>query len=428
MDLKGEWDQDYNDRDPVDASIHLTGQLMSLADDSLLRLEGPDDIIIEGSIFVWGTNSGLYIDSGQRVKFATSFVEVEDGIDVFGRGQTQDLETLEYTSVFVDATAVITSFQNGSNVNIWGAYDVDILGSIVAGGAIGPMGVTWSGTDSEATVVAGEQVYLDSGILASDTVTIIGGAAGADDVSLNPDAVDSRLSVVITTAGGVTAAGRTSDDSPGLIYIYGESGVEMMGHLYSGANKSLLFDADGNLIKEIIDWNTSVGGNVTIESRGQVFIGGWAENERTQVVLADNVILRFTNGDGDLSPVTVLVSATNGDQPSTEANTTLADLIDDIRAALTAAGFGDTIQVRPDQNRVVFSSDDPFTLTPELSDNVGLLGFLGGDMVATEVVPDALYTAPVAPTVLGRSRTSRWSSTMGAGVFSDRSPSRSRRV
>ena len=37
---------------------------------------------------------------------------------------------------------------------------------------------------------------------------------------------------MITTAGGVTAAGRTSDGSNGLVRIFGKSGVEMMGHIY----------------------------------------------------------------------------------------------------------------------------------------------------------------------------------------------------
>ena len=272
---------------------------------------------------------------------------------------------------------------------------MDILGSIVAGGNIGPTGVIWSGTDSEATIVAGEQVYLDCGVLASDTVTLIGGGAGSDDVSLNPDAPGAHVSVVITTAGGVTAAGRTSDGSHGKVYIYGEAGVEMMGHLYSGANKSLLFDAEGNLIKEVIDWNTSIGGDVTIESRGQVFIGGWAQNERTEVVLGSNVILRFA-GEGT---ATVLASATNGEDGGAR-NLRLVDLIDDIAAALSAA-VGDTIRVRADQNRVVFGSDAPFTLTPQGGDNVGLLGFLGGNLAATEVVPDALYRAPDVPLTLG---------------------------
>jgi hypothetical protein len=128
-------------------------------------LEGPQDILVEGSIFVRGENSGLYIESyNQRVKFSTSFVEVEDGIDVIAGGETDDLELKGRngealrSSVLVTATAVITSFQNGSNINITGAYDVDIYGSIVAGGAIGPTGVIWSGTDSQATIVAGSSI------------------------------------------------------------------------------------------------------------------------------------------------------------------------------------------------------------------------------------------------------------------------------
>ncbi|KPK77232.1 MAG: hypothetical protein AMJ79_03940, partial [Phycisphaerae bacterium SM23_30] len=512
MDLKGAIDQDYNERDAVSASIHLTGQLTSLADNSLLRLEGPQDIIVEGSIFVRGENSGLYIDSyEQRVKFATSFVEVEDGIDVFGRGQTQDLETGEYTSVFVDATAVITSFQNGSNINIWGAYDVDILGSIVAGGAIGPIGVTWSGTDSEAIVVAGQQLYLDSGILASDTVTLIGGAAGDDDLSkdtssngaysytaadtpqndalgegvgvqvileftnaadeslgsalitvdntlslseiitllntaldnaglydisvieevqgdptgklsfksptqfkitdssMNPDLIgltsvsggtvtsaqeQRRLSVVIDTAGGLTAAGRTSDGTHGLAYIFGESGVEMMGHIYSGANKSLLFDAAGNLIKEMMDWDTSVGGDVIIESPGQVFIGGWTKNMSNQVVLSASVDLKFKNALGDPLGATVTVEAED-----TTGNERLSELISQIQAALDLVYSG-AINAKAEDNRVVFYSDNFFRIGAD-SINVGLLGMPGGDYDANEVLPNAEYTSPAVPAVIG---------------------------
>ena len=67
MELTAGNDQNYNERTPVNASIHLTGQLTSLADNSLLRLEGPDDILIEGSIFVRGKNSGLLVDSQKMV-------------------------------------------------------------------------------------------------------------------------------------------------------------------------------------------------------------------------------------------------------------------------------------------------------------------------------------------------------------------------
>jgi len=394
MELRGQVDWDYNERDAVSASIHLTGQLSSYADNSILRLEGPQDVIIEGSIFVRGENSGLLIDSGQRVKFATSFVEVEDDINIFGRGHTEDLKLLDQkgnplkSSVLVEATAVITSFQNGSNINIWGAYDVDIFGSIVAGGSIGPTGVTWLGTDSQATIVAGEQVYLDSGVLASDTVTIIGGAAGEDDVSLNPDN-EVRVSVVINTAGGITSAGRTSDGSRGLAYIFGESAVEMMGHIYSGANKYLLWDAAGNLIKETIEWNTSVGGDVIIESPGQVFIGGWTENMDSEVVLSSNVDLHFEDEFGNpLGNVTIEASATEG-------NKRLNDLISDIQDALDSV-FSGSINVKAEDNRVIFYSNSPFMIASE-SINVGLLGMPGGDFSASEILPDAEYLAPDVP-------------------------------
>ncbi|MEM4406491.1 MAG: calcium-binding protein, partial [Candidatus Methanomethylicaceae archaeon] len=400
MELKGQVDWDYNERDPVSASIHLTGQLSSYADNSLLRLEGPQDVIIEGSIFVRGQNSGLLIDSGQRVKFATSFVEVEDDINIFGRGHTEDLKLLDQkgnplkSSVLVDATAVITSFQSGSNINIWGAHDIDIFGSIVAGGSIGPTGVTWSGRDSQATIVAGEQVYLDSGVLASDSVTIIGGAAGEDDVSLNPDE-EVRVSVIINTAGGITSAGRTSDGSRGLVYIFGESGVEMMGHIYSGANKYLLWDASGNLIKETIDWDTSVGGDVIIESPGQVFIGGWTENMDSEVVLSSDVELHFEDEHGNpLGTVTIEASSTSG-------NKRLSDLITDIQNALDSI-FSGTINVKAKDNRVIFYSNNPFRIASE-SINVKLLGLPGGDFSASEIVPDAEYVAPDPPETIATS-------------------------
>ena len=153
---------------PGERQYSPNGAALSLADDSLLTLTGPDDILVEGSIFVRGENSGLYIESNNgRVKFATSFVEVEDGIEVIGNGQTEDLDRVDplwggrlRSSVLVEATAVIQSFAAGSDITITGAHDIDLFGSIVAGGSIGPEGVTWSGPNSEVNVVAGEQVYL----------------------------------------------------------------------------------------------------------------------------------------------------------------------------------------------------------------------------------------------------------------------------
>ena len=72
----------YGDLTDGNASIHLRGQLTSLADDTTLNLYGPDDVLIEGSIFVRGENSGLEVLSYEQVRFETSFVEVSDNIVV----------------------------------------------------------------------------------------------------------------------------------------------------------------------------------------------------------------------------------------------------------------------------------------------------------------------------------------------------------
>ena len=131
------------------------------------------DVLVEGSIFLRGDDSSLVVTSPQRVKFATSFIEVNDGVFVDGRGVTYEAARIAgedahlHSSVFIDATAVITSYGEGSHIEINGEHDVDVYGTVLAGGSIGPTGVTWSGPDAEVTVTSGEQVYIQSGLLAS---------------------------------------------------------------------------------------------------------------------------------------------------------------------------------------------------------------------------------------------------------------------
>ena len=69
----------------------------------------------------------------------------------------------------------------GSSIDIRGAQDVDLFGAFVAGGTIGEHGVTFSGPSSSISVTAGQQVFLDTGLLASGTVTVNAGTPGADD-------------------------------------------------------------------------------------------------------------------------------------------------------------------------------------------------------------------------------------------------------
>ena len=66
-----------------------------------------------------------------------------------------------------------------------------------------------------------------------------------------------------------------------------------------------------------------------------------------------------------------------------------SDLIGQIQAVLDLVFSGD-INVQAENNRVVFTSDDPFTIAGT-STNVDLLGMPGGNYSANEVVPDAEY-------------------------------------
>jgi hypothetical protein len=52
-------------------------------------------------------------------------------------------------------------------IDIRGAQDVDILGTIVAGGTIGDSGVIWSGPDSQVRLQAGQQLFIDAAVLAA---------------------------------------------------------------------------------------------------------------------------------------------------------------------------------------------------------------------------------------------------------------------
>ncbi len=417
-------DQDYNALDQADASIHLTGQLFTLGENKTLVLtvsdgggggaaidelsDGKKDILIEGSIFVRGDGSGLFVDSPQRVKFATSLIEVADGIEIYGNAETEDADytdaagNIVTSSVLIEPTAVITSFAAGSNVEIYGAGDIDVYGTVLAGGSIGPTGVTWTGPDSQAIVEAGERVYVNSGILASDTVTVRGGLTTEDDDLSRDPSETHYLSVLIDTAGGLTAAGRTSDNSPGLVEVFGASDIEIMGHLWAGADRRLLFDGEGNLIDESIDWSQSNGGDILIESSGQIFVGGYTQSFNNEVQFTSgettfDVTLDF-EFDGGAETATVSIE---GDD--TTDNLNLADLVVDIQDAFAVASISgstddvaDRVSVSVDQNRLVFSSAEHFTIA-QTSTNQSALGLPGGESDANEVLPDAYVDAANVP-------------------------------
>jgi len=133
-------------------------------------------------------------------------------------------------------------------VNLLAGQDASINGAIVAGGSIGANGISWFGAgDSDVNVVAGQRILLDTGISASRTVSLSTTAA--------PGADDDGLSVRITSAGGLTTAGLTSDGSGGLVAIDAVGHVDAGGSNRSGGTVTQTFD-DGKLIAENVSWST----------------------------------------------------------------------------------------------------------------------------------------------------------------------------
>jgi len=85
------------------------------------------------------------------------------------------------------------------------------------------------------------------------------------------------VSVLVTTSGGLTAVGYTDDTQlGGHAGIRAPGNIVMMGYMYAGGSPVQVFDTDGYLISETIDWAVSGSkySDVLIESSGQAFIAG----------------------------------------------------------------------------------------------------------------------------------------------------------
>jgi len=252
-------------------SILLTGTLTTLAGDSLLALTAGDEIIIRGNIDVVGADSDLLIRSDAWV-YIEGFLTVTDRVDVYGGYDRffapTDGADSRGSSVYVHETARINTLQAGSGIRILGSKDVDIYGAVVAGGSIGPSGVTWAGPDSILILEAGEQLYLASGALASATVRATGGVPGSDD---------NDIGLLVDTAGGLYAYGWTSDGSGALVAVTSHSNLEVTGHIVSGANVTLDWNPDGTLRGKNFDWSPEPS-RLFVTTEGRAYIGGHTRN------------------------------------------------------------------------------------------------------------------------------------------------------
>ena len=256
---------DHPLRDRSSFAILVTGTLITFGDSTDLVLAAAADVIVRGNIELCGNRSNLVVQSDNSV-FFEGFTKIAsgdvtlyggialDGTDLGGADATG-------TSVTVYKASAIQTDSAGSRIDIRGSKDVDIFGAVIAGGVVGPTGVAWAdGGDAAITVRAGEQVMLDSALQASRSVTVTGGAAGADD---------NGVSVLLSPASGINAAGLSSDSAEtGLVTISAASDLEMMGAIVAGAT---IVESAG---ERSYDWTGHLPSDVQITASGRAFIGG----------------------------------------------------------------------------------------------------------------------------------------------------------
>ncbi|HYF18850.1 MAG TPA: calcium-binding protein, partial [Ramlibacter sp.] len=248
----------------------LTGTITNLADNRGLTITSDQDVLVRGNINLLGADSDLVLQSDKWVYWEGE-ARIHGDITVQGGVSTAGANlggaNAKGVSVFVHAASTLNSLQAGSDILVQGGRDVLVNGRVVAGGTIGSTGVTWVGPDSTATITAGERIVVDTAVAAAKSVTLRTTAA--------PGAEDGGLGIRISSAGGLTAGGSTSDGSGGSVVVDAKGRVEVIGNILSGGNVTQVFDADGVLQSETITW-TGEPGTVSLKAAGQLALGGMA--------------------------------------------------------------------------------------------------------------------------------------------------------
>ena len=115
-----------------------------------------------------------------RITLIEGELQVNGDLTVYGGVEldaTPSTGNSRTTSVLVPATSRLVTTGADTRIDIRGAQDIDLLGTVVAGGVITESGVSWTGPDSSVEVHAGQQLFVDTGVLAAGHVFLQGGSA-----------------------------------------------------------------------------------------------------------------------------------------------------------------------------------------------------------------------------------------------------------
>ncbi|MDX1319015.1 MAG: calcium-binding protein, partial [Oceanospirillum sp.] len=343
----------------------VSGTVTSLKDDGRLVLSSAEDLVVRGNVNALGANSDLTFHSDSSV-YLEGFLTSTHSLNVLGGlalpGNPNETDTLNGadqhgSSVYVHETSRIVTTEAGSQISVTGAQDIDLHGALVAGGEISENGVIWNSGGSDLTVTAGEQLLLNTGVLASRDVTLTSGAPGADDTHALVDG--KSLSLLLTAAGGATSAGIGANGEGGNVTINAQGDMELMGTVVAGGALYQEFDADtGALLEQSVNWSDEAG-YLTINNTGQTFIGGTTLNVNGDAVQTGGYLFaksgaEINGGQSSDGVGTLIQGASDVVVRDADGNITITGVGDvEVKGRLIAGGYLD--QQRDAEGRVLGS-------------------------------------------------------------------------
>ncbi|MFZ9627513.1 MAG: hypothetical protein ACO3AD_19820, partial [Burkholderiaceae bacterium] len=269
----------------------LAGTLTTLGDNVGFNVSGKDDVIITGNINLNGQNSALSLQSDRWVYLegaakVSGDLTVRGGLRVdpantamtqpgvfppaVGNATQQPGANTRGVSVFVHPTAKVNTLGAGTDIALHGGQDVIVNGTVIAGGEVGLSSISWLGSgDSTVTITAGQRVAIDSAVAAAKSVKVA--TTGA------PGAGDEGMAFKLGSAGGITVAGKTANNSGGLIDIDVNGHVELVGALLSGGTVNQTWNA-GKIVSETVEWSSELS-TLRVVADGQLYLGGNAPQQ-----------------------------------------------------------------------------------------------------------------------------------------------------
>ncbi|MFM8546432.1 MAG: hypothetical protein ACKODB_02225, partial [Betaproteobacteria bacterium] len=332
----------------------VNGNIISMGASKNLLSRSGEDLIVQGSIDARGAGSTLTVQSDEWV-YVEAKLKSTQGISVLGGYSTasQSVSTAgadsRGTSVYIQTTSELITSEASSTITIRGKQDVDVFGLVLAGASYnsnGPVFTLNAGNGGSAIdIQADQQVRLESGLLASGNVRLAGGTPGSDDnwnglsmisdaqvavdlraqlaaanPAANSAALDAwvaaalpsaynRLSGLVNSAGGITAAGLGAAGAGSTVTVQAQGRAELMGTVTSGGR---LFQTitNGKLVAQSVTWSGRES-DILIQSTGRTFIGGTSRNQAGAAVTAAGYLnasrLVDVRGGTDVSGTGLLV-------------------------------------------------------------------------------------------------------------------------